>query len=351
MRPELARAFAVPLAGGHPRRSGRSLRHEHPARRAGVVPRRARAPGGDPAERLPGRLLPAAQARDRDVSRRVPPGQIVVGAGCDEILALCAGLTLGRGDTALVPRPTYQLYTVASRNAGADVRALDPVEGIGLDWNGLLREAPASARDLALLAQQPDGRGNRARARRRALPRLPRDRGRRPGLPGVRRRRHAAARRVASEPRRRPHVLEGLRARRRSRRLRVAQPALAGALDALRPPGSISSWSAAVARDRHARNAPRDAEAAACASWRSAPGWPRRSGTQASRSPPRPATSCSPTRPCPTRSSGWPSAGWSCARSRTSRCSPTASASPSHIPTPTTASSRRWPSLPAATPN
>jgi len=56
----------------------------------------------------------------------VAAGQVVVGAGCDEVLALCAQLALGRGDRALVAKPTYQLYTVASRNAGAEVLALDP---------------------------------------------------------------------------------------------------------------------------------------------------------------------------------------------------------------------------------
>ncbi len=37
----------------------------------------------------------------------VDPNQVVVGAGCDEVLALCAQLTVGRGDTALVAKPTY----------------------------------------------------------------------------------------------------------------------------------------------------------------------------------------------------------------------------------------------------
>ena len=105
---------------------------------------------------------------------------------------------------------------------------------------------------MALQPEQPDRRGGDARARRRALPRLPGHRGRRPGL-------RRARRRATSRPLVAEHdnlvvartLLEGLRAWPRPRvGYALAQPALAGALDALRPPGSLSSWSAALARAR-----------------------------------------------------------------------------------------------------
>src|SRR5882757_2007533 len=47
--------------------------------------------------------------------------QVVVGAGCDEIILLVAALGLGPGRVALVHRPSYQLYSVAARNLGAEL--------------------------------------------------------------------------------------------------------------------------------------------------------------------------------------------------------------------------------------
>jgi histidinol-phosphate aminotransferase len=48
-----------------------------------------------------------------------PDENIVVGAGMDEIIITIARLFLGRGDKALIPVPTYNLYGLAIRLCGA----------------------------------------------------------------------------------------------------------------------------------------------------------------------------------------------------------------------------------------
>ncbi len=65
---------------------------------------------------------------------------------------------------ALVHRPTYQLYSVAARNLGAEVVGIEPRTGIEPDWDAFLAAAPRCARRLHLLAEQPD----RTRGERRA---------------------------------------------------------------------------------------------------------------------------------------------------------------------------------------
>jgi histidinol-phosphate aminotransferase len=70
-----------------------------------------------------------------------PAEQIVPGAGCDEVLLLAAALAMGRGDTALVPKPTYQMYAVATATAGASLTALPPLDGLRLDLPGLVERA------------------------------------------------------------------------------------------------------------------------------------------------------------------------------------------------------------------
>ena len=177
----------------------------------------------------------------------VPASQVAVGAGCDEILALCAGLALGRGDTAVVARPTYQLYAVASRNAGAQVRALEPAEGIALDWSGLLREAPGA--QVVWLCSPNNPTGEEADAEHVAalcracagivvVDQAYLEYGGTDMLPLVAEHPNLVIARTFSKG-------YGLGAARVG--YAIAQPPLAGALDALRPPGSISSWSAAVA--------------------------------------------------------------------------------------------------------
>ena len=54
--------------------------------------------------------------------------QVVVGAGADDLILLCARTYLGPGRTASVVSPTYSLYRVATLLAGAE--PVDTVEGV-----------------------------------------------------------------------------------------------------------------------------------------------------------------------------------------------------------------------------
>jgi histidinol-phosphate aminotransferase len=177
----------------------------------------------------------------------VDVGQVVVGAGCDEVLALCAQLTLGRGDRALLATPTYQLYGVASRNAGADVLALEPGDGLALAREELV--AQASGVRLVWLCSPNNPTGEQLDA-----PLVERICAACPGIvvldqaylelggedfsPLVAHNENLVVTRTFSKG----FALGAARVG-----YGLAQPALAEALDALRPPGSISSWSAAVA--------------------------------------------------------------------------------------------------------
>lgn len=51
----------------------------------------------------------------------VGPEQVVVGAGADELILLCARTFLGPGSSATVEEPTYGLYRIATDLAGASV--------------------------------------------------------------------------------------------------------------------------------------------------------------------------------------------------------------------------------------
>src|ERR671923_218666 len=49
----------------------------------------------------------------------VEPEQVVVGAGADDLIALCARTFLGRGSRAAIVGPTYPLYAIATAIEGA----------------------------------------------------------------------------------------------------------------------------------------------------------------------------------------------------------------------------------------
>ena len=58
----------------------------------------------------------------------VDPEQIVLGAGADDLILLCARCFAGPGDQIAIPAaPTYPLYRMAAQLAGADVGEDDPV--------------------------------------------------------------------------------------------------------------------------------------------------------------------------------------------------------------------------------
>ena len=57
----------------------------------------------------------------------VEPEQVVLGAGADDLILLCARAFAGPGDTvAIADSPTYPLYRVAAGLAGAEVGDADP---------------------------------------------------------------------------------------------------------------------------------------------------------------------------------------------------------------------------------
>lgn len=58
----------------------------------------------------------------------VDPENVVLGAGADDLILLCARTFAGPGDeVAIVPEPTYPLYRVATGLAGAEVGETQPV--------------------------------------------------------------------------------------------------------------------------------------------------------------------------------------------------------------------------------
>jgi imidazoleglycerol phosphate dehydratase HisB/histidinol-phosphate/aromatic aminotransferase/cobyric acid decarboxylase-like protein len=58
----------------------------------------------------------------------VEPENVVLGAGADDLILLCARTFAGPGDVvAIAEEPTYPLYRIATQLAGAEVGDLDPV--------------------------------------------------------------------------------------------------------------------------------------------------------------------------------------------------------------------------------
>jgi histidinol-phosphate/aromatic aminotransferase/cobyric acid decarboxylase-like protein/imidazoleglycerol phosphate dehydratase HisB len=84
--------------------------------------------------------------------------QVVVGAGADDLILLCARTFLGPGLRAAVAAPTYALYRIATQLAGA--QPTDELDGAALIWrcnpNNPTGETKPAA-DLAALARsRPD---------------------------------------------------------------------------------------------------------------------------------------------------------------------------------------------------
>lgn len=189
----------------------------------------------------------------------VGPDQILVGAGADEVLDLCAKAFLPPSGTAVLPSPTYAMYRVLTEQRGATARpvARRPThEGSSLDVEAT-REAARGA-DMVWLCDpnnptgttEPDGIIDRllagiaadARAARTARPVvvldeayaefLGRDRVRlRPVYPEL------VVVRTASKA----FGVAGLRVG-----FGVAARAMIGRLEPYRPPGSVSTVSVTV---------------------------------------------------------------------------------------------------------
>ncbi|HET7676997.1 MAG TPA: histidinol-phosphate transaminase [Candidatus Limnocylindrales bacterium] len=75
----------------------------------------------------------------------VPPDEIVVGAGADEVLDLAAKAFLPPGGTAIVPLPTYAMYGVLTTQRPARILAvprLGPEAGFALDVAAIRARLP-----------------------------------------------------------------------------------------------------------------------------------------------------------------------------------------------------------------
>jgi len=96
----------------------------------------------------------------------VEPGELIVGAGADEILDICAKALLREGDRAVVPVPTYAMYRVVTEQRRATIVPVPrrpAADGWALDTDAIRR----AAADAALVwlcdpnnptgTQEPDG--------------------------------------------------------------------------------------------------------------------------------------------------------------------------------------------------
>jgi len=89
------------------------------------------------------RRLVAAAATTYGVERN----EILVAAGADEVLDLCAKAFLAEGRAAVIPGPTYAMFRVLTEQRGATVRAVTrrgPAEGFAIDVPAV-REAARGA--------------------------------------------------------------------------------------------------------------------------------------------------------------------------------------------------------------
>ena len=98
-------------------------------------------------------LVDAAAAR-----YGVTPGEILVGAGADEILDIVAKVFIPPSGRAIVPIPTYAMYRVLTEQRGATVVAV-PRLGEDAGWaldHDAVRVAAAEQASLGRLAVQPE---------------------------------------------------------------------------------------------------------------------------------------------------------------------------------------------------
>ena len=81
----------------------------------------------------------------------VPPEQVVLGNGADELIRLCAVATLDPGDAAAFSWPSFPSYATAARCGGAEPIAV-PLAGRHADLDGLLEAARRPRTKLVYLA-------------------------------------------------------------------------------------------------------------------------------------------------------------------------------------------------------
>ena len=104
----------------------------------------------------------------------LPPEQVVLGNGADELIRLCAVATLDPGDAAAYPWPSFPSYGTAARCGGAEPLPM-PLAGRAPDLDALLDRAGRPETKLVYLANpnNPTGALVEAAELRRFLDELP----------------------------------------------------------------------------------------------------------------------------------------------------------------------------------
>jgi histidinol-phosphate aminotransferase len=90
----------------------------------------------------------------------VEPDWVVPGAGADELIALCARAWLGPGATTVTTAPTYPLYGIAAAHRGADLRTV-PRRAPDLVTDGDALVAAAAGADLVWVCEPNNPTGDR----------------------------------------------------------------------------------------------------------------------------------------------------------------------------------------------
>jgi histidinol-phosphate aminotransferase len=79
----------------------------------------------------------------------IPPAQIVVGNGADELIGMVALAAFERGDEIVVPMPSFEPYATSVTLAGAELRA-SPLDGYETDLDDVLRRVTPRTKAIIL---------------------------------------------------------------------------------------------------------------------------------------------------------------------------------------------------------
>ncbi len=82
-------------------------------------------------------------------SEAVQPDQIVMGNGSDDILGLLARVLLQAGDEVIIPTPSFLMYDIVARAAGARIRQV-PLKQLAIDLPAVLAQVGPRTRMIFL---------------------------------------------------------------------------------------------------------------------------------------------------------------------------------------------------------
>ena len=80
---------------------------------------------------------------------QVPPQQLVFGNGSDEIIVLAVRVFVNPGDEVIIADPSFLIYGIAARIAGADVKAI-PLKDFSYDLAGMQKAVTGKTRIIFL---------------------------------------------------------------------------------------------------------------------------------------------------------------------------------------------------------